>query len=148
MCRNIKVLANFEPPATHDEVRASALQFVRKLSGTTKPSKANEAAFNAAVEEVTAAAHRWEAEARRSVRSDAAAIRAKYSAAPALGRHSAYLGTCTAGTRISSCPGLDDSPNRQVPSSAAVSAVTKRSGASSMIQWPTPLIVVVRIAGM
>lgn len=58
MCRNIKVLANFEPPATHDEVRASALQFVRKLSGTTKPSKANEAAFNAAVEEVTAAAHR------------------------------------------------------------------------------------------
>jgi hypothetical protein len=58
MCRNIKVLANFEPPATHDEVHASALQFVRKLSGTTKPSKANEAAFNAAVEEVTAVAHR------------------------------------------------------------------------------------------
>ncbi len=58
MCRNIKVLANFEPPATHDEVRASALQFVRKLSGTTKPSKANEAAFNRAVDEVTAAAHR------------------------------------------------------------------------------------------
>ena len=58
MCRNIKVLANFEPPATPDEVRASALQFVRKLSGATKPSKANEAAFNLAVEEVTAAAHR------------------------------------------------------------------------------------------
>ena len=58
MCRNIKVLANFEPPATPDEIRASALQFVRKLSGTTKPSKANEAAFNLAVEEVTAAAHR------------------------------------------------------------------------------------------
>ena len=58
MCRNIKVLANFEPPATHDEVRASALQFVRKLSGTTKPSKANEAAFNRAVDDVTAAAHR------------------------------------------------------------------------------------------
>jgi hypothetical protein len=58
MCRNIKVLANFEPPATPDEVRASALQFVRKLSGSTKPSKANEAAFNAAVEEVTAAARR------------------------------------------------------------------------------------------
>jgi hypothetical protein len=58
MCRNIKVLANFEPPATPDEIRASALQFVRKLSGTTKPSKANEAAFNVAVEEVTAAAHR------------------------------------------------------------------------------------------
>jgi hypothetical protein len=58
MCRNIKVLANFEPPATPDEIRASALQFVRKLSGTTKPSKANEDAFNLAVEEVTAAAHR------------------------------------------------------------------------------------------
>lgn len=58
MCRNIKTLANFEPPATDDEVRASALQFVRKLSGTTRPSRANEAAFDRAVEEVTAAAHR------------------------------------------------------------------------------------------
>jgi hypothetical protein len=58
MCRNIKTLANFEPPATEDEIRASALQFVRKLSGTTRPSRANEAAFNVAVEEVTAAAHR------------------------------------------------------------------------------------------
>lgn len=53
MCRNIKTLHNFEPPATHDEIRASALQFVRKLSGFTKPSKANEAAFNHAVDEVT-----------------------------------------------------------------------------------------------
>jgi hypothetical protein len=58
MCRNIKTLANFEPPATDDEIRASALQFVRKLSGTTKPSRSNEDAFNLAVEEVTAAAHR------------------------------------------------------------------------------------------
>ena len=58
MCRNIKVLAHFEPPATPDEVRASALQFVRKLSGSTKPSKANEAAFNQAVEEVTVIARR------------------------------------------------------------------------------------------
>ena len=58
MCRNIKTLANFAPPATNDEVHASALQFVRKLSGTTRPSKANEAAFNQAVEEVTAAARR------------------------------------------------------------------------------------------
>ena len=56
MCRNIKTLANFEPPATDDEVHASALQFVRKLSGTSKPSKANEAAFNRAVDEVTRAA--------------------------------------------------------------------------------------------
>jgi hypothetical protein len=58
MCRNIKTLANFEPPATEDEIRASALQFVRKLSGTTKPSRANEEAFNRAVEEVTASATR------------------------------------------------------------------------------------------
>ena len=56
MCRNIKTLANFCPPATDGEVRASALQFVRKLSGTNKPSRANEAIFNRAVEEVTAAA--------------------------------------------------------------------------------------------
>jgi hypothetical protein len=58
MCRNIKTLANFEPPATEDEIRASALQFVRKLSGTTHPSHANESAFNRAVEEVTEAARR------------------------------------------------------------------------------------------
>ena len=58
MCRNIKTLANFEPPATENEIRASALQFVRKLSGTTKPSKANEAVFDEAVEEVTAAAEK------------------------------------------------------------------------------------------
>ena len=58
MCRNIKTLANFEPPATGDEIRASALQFVRKLSGMNKPSRANQAAFNDAVEEVTAAAER------------------------------------------------------------------------------------------
>ena len=58
MCRSIKTLANFEPPATGDEIRASALQFVRKLSGMNKPSRANEAAFNRAVEEVTDAAQR------------------------------------------------------------------------------------------
>lgn len=58
MCRNIKTLANFEPPATHDEIHASALQFVRKLSGTTKPSRANEQAFNDAVAEVQVAARK------------------------------------------------------------------------------------------
>jgi hypothetical protein len=58
MCRNIKTLANFEPPASEDEIRASALQFVRKLSGSTRPSRANEAAFNQAVDEVAAAARR------------------------------------------------------------------------------------------
>jgi hypothetical protein len=56
MCRNIKTLFNFEPPASEEEIKASALQFVRKLSGTTKPSKANEAVFERAVAEVSAAA--------------------------------------------------------------------------------------------
>jgi hypothetical protein len=58
MCRNIKTLANFSPPATDEEIRASALQFVRKLSGTSRPSRANEEAFNRAVDEVTDAARR------------------------------------------------------------------------------------------
>lgn len=58
MCRNIKTLANFEPPATDDEIRASALQFVRKLSGSSHPSRANQAAFDRAVDEVTTTAHR------------------------------------------------------------------------------------------
>ncbi|HSK07986.1 MAG TPA: DUF2277 domain-containing protein [Vicinamibacterales bacterium] len=58
MCRNIRTLANFEPPATDDEVRAAALQFVRKLSGVARPSRANEAVFARAVEEVTDAARR------------------------------------------------------------------------------------------
>jgi hypothetical protein len=58
MCRNIRTLFNFEPPPTDEEIRASALQFVRKLSGFAKPSRANEAAFNRAVDEVAAAARR------------------------------------------------------------------------------------------
>jgi hypothetical protein len=58
MCRNIKTLHNFEPPATEDEVRAAATQYVRKISGAAKPSKANEAAFSRAVEAVTEASER------------------------------------------------------------------------------------------
>ena len=58
MCRNIRTLANFDPPATEEEIRASALQFVRKLSGSSRPSKANEAIFNRAVDEVTEIAER------------------------------------------------------------------------------------------
>jgi hypothetical protein len=57
MCRNIKTLHNFRPPATHEEIRASSLQFVRKLSGFARPSRANEAAFARAVDEVARAAH-------------------------------------------------------------------------------------------
>jgi len=58
MCRNIRTLHNFEPPATHEEVHDAALQYVRKISGSTKPSQANEAAFERAVEAVTAASTR------------------------------------------------------------------------------------------
>jgi hypothetical protein len=58
MCRNIKTLFNFEPPATDEEIRAASLQFVRKLSGFNKPSKANEAAFDQAIEQVTAVAQK------------------------------------------------------------------------------------------
>jgi hypothetical protein len=58
VCRNIRTLANFEPPASEEEIRAAALQFVRKLSGTARPSRANAAAFERAVDEVTAAATR------------------------------------------------------------------------------------------
>jgi hypothetical protein len=58
MCRNIKTLFNFEPPVTPDEVRAASLQFVRKISGFNKPSKANEAAFQSAIEEIAAASAR------------------------------------------------------------------------------------------
>ena len=57
MCRNIRTLANFDPPATDDEIRASALQFVRKISGFAHPSRANEAAFNRAVDDVAHIAH-------------------------------------------------------------------------------------------
>ena len=58
MCRNIRTLHNFDPPATPEEVESAALQYVRKISGSTKPSKANEAAFARAVDEVTAASRR------------------------------------------------------------------------------------------
>lgn len=58
MCRNIKTLFNFDPPVTEQEIRGASLQFVRKISGFNKPSKANEAAFQTAVEEIAAAAHR------------------------------------------------------------------------------------------
>jgi hypothetical protein len=58
MCRSIKCLAHFEPPASEDEIRAAAVQFIRKLSGTTRPSRANEAPFDVAVDEVAAAATR------------------------------------------------------------------------------------------
>jgi hypothetical protein len=88
MCRNIKVLHNFDPPATPDEVHASALQFVRKLSGTTKPSKANEEAFNRAVEEVAhAARHMLE-----SLKSSAPPRNRDVEAAKAKARSAARFG--------------------------------------------------------
>jgi hypothetical protein len=69
MCRNIRTLFNFEPPATEDEIRASALQFVRKLSGFAQPSRVNEAAFNLAVHEISASARRSSAHWKRQAQA-------------------------------------------------------------------------------
>lgn len=83
MCRNIRTLFNFEPPATDEEIHASAVQFVRKLSGFTRPSKANEAAFDRAVDEVAEAARRLidslqtNAPARNREEEEAAKARAR-----------------------------------------------------------------------
>ena len=88
MCRNIKPLFNFDPPVTPDEVRAASLQFVRKITGFNKPSKANEAAFNAAIEEIAAASarlvHSLETNAPPKNREEEAA-RAKARAAERFG---------------------------------------------------------------
>lgn len=88
MCRNIKTLFNFEPPVTEDEIRAASLQFVRKICGFTKPSKANEIAFAAAIDEVAAACarllHSLETAAPRKNREEEAA-KAKARAAERFG---------------------------------------------------------------
>ena len=90
MCRNIKTLYNFEPPATDEEIRAAATQYVRKLSGAAKPSKANEAAFSRAVDEVAAASTRLlrelvttAAPRNREVEAERARARAQTRFAPA-----------------------------------------------------------------
>lgn len=82
MCRNIRTLHNFEPPATHDEVHASALQYIRKISGFTKPSKANEEAFTQAIDAVAAAseallAHLTTTAAPKNREAEAAKARAR-----------------------------------------------------------------------
>ena len=77
MCRNIKTLFNFEPPATEDEVRASALQFVRKVSGFNKPSQANAAAFERAVDEVSQSARKLLASLQTSARARDRAVEAE-----------------------------------------------------------------------
>ncbi len=87
MCRNIRPLHNFEPPATEDEVRDAALQYVRKISGTTKPSRANQEAFDRAVEDVAAATSRLLAELVTTAppkdrEVEAAKRRARYEANP------------------------------------------------------------------
>jgi hypothetical protein len=89
MCRNIKNLFNFEPPATDDEVHASSLQFVRKLSGFNKPSKINEEAFNNAVQDVAAVAR----ELIDSLRTDAPTKNRELEAAKARARATARFGT-------------------------------------------------------
>jgi hypothetical protein len=89
MCRNIKTLFNFDPPVTNDEIRAASLQFVRKISGFTKPSKANEAAFEGAVDEVAAASARL----LRALETTAPAKNREEEAAKARARGVARFGT-------------------------------------------------------
>jgi len=89
MCRNIKTLFNFDPPVTDEEVRAASLQFVRKISGFNKPSKANEAAFHAAVEEVAAVSSRL----LHSLETTAAPRNREDEAAKAKARAIARFGT-------------------------------------------------------
>ena len=92
MCRNIKTLFNFDPPATDDEVRAASLQFVRKLSGFTAPSKANEAAFNRAIEETFGVARRL----IDSLETQAPPKNREEEAAKAKARAAERFGTATA----------------------------------------------------
>lgn len=89
MCRNIKTLFNFDPPVTPEEVQAASLQFVRKISGFTKPSKANEAAFQAAVEEVARVSERL----LRSMQTTAPAKSREEEAAKAKARAALRFGT-------------------------------------------------------
>jgi hypothetical protein len=88
MCRNIKMLFNFDPPVTDEEVRAASLQYVRKISGFSKPSKANEAAFDAAIEEVTSASIRL----LRSLETNAPPRNREEEAAKAKARSAARFG--------------------------------------------------------
>jgi hypothetical protein len=88
MCRNIKMLFNFDPPVTEEEIRAASLQFVRKISGFNKPSKANEAAFLAAVDEVTGASARL----LRALETQAPARSREEEAAKAKARNAARFG--------------------------------------------------------
>jgi hypothetical protein len=88
MCRNIKMLFNFDPPVTDEEARAASLQYVRKISGSSKPSKANEAAFEAAIEEVTSASIRL----LRSLETNAPPRNREEEAAKAKARGAARFG--------------------------------------------------------
>ena len=88
MCRNIKTLFNFEPPVTADEVQAASLQFVRKISGFTKPSKANEAAFDAAVADIAAISQRL----LRSLETNASPKNREEEAAKAIARSAERFG--------------------------------------------------------
>ena len=89
MCRNIKILFNFEPPVTDEEIRAASLQFVRKISGFNKPSKANEGPFTAAVDEIAGAAERF----LRSLETNAPSRNREEEAAKAKARAAERFGT-------------------------------------------------------
>ena len=89
MCRNIKILFNFEPPVTDEEIRAASLQFVRKISGFSKPSKANESAFTAAIDEIAGASNRL----LRSLETNAPSRSREAGAAKAKARAAERFGT-------------------------------------------------------
>ena len=89
MCRNIKILFNFEPPVTDEEIRAASLQFVRKISGFSKPSKANESAFTAAIDEIAGASNRL----LRSLETNAPSRTREAEAAKAKARAAERFGT-------------------------------------------------------
>ena len=89
MCRNIKILFNFEPPVTNEEIRAASIQFVRKISGFSKPSKANESAFTAAIDEIAGASNRL----LRSLETNAPSRNREEEAAKAKARAAERFGT-------------------------------------------------------
>jgi hypothetical protein len=121
MCRNIKILFNFDPPVTPDEIRAASLQFVRKITGFNKPSQSNEAAFQAAVEEISAASSRL----LHSLATNAPPKNREEEAAKAKARAAVRFGACSRLRRTPTCarttapPQTAPRPNPPAPQSPA-----------------------------
>jgi hypothetical protein len=131
MCRSIKTLFNFKPPATEDEIRAASLQFVRKLSGYNKPSQANEEAFNRAVEQVAAAAHKL----LDSLQTSAEPRDRDVEAARARARAAERFGTSRAPS--SSAPTAPAATRTTAPWSARLARWRRRASSSCVTISPT-----------